>query len=218
MTENFESAESELDLDSWLSTGERTSHNVYLYARTDLIAEIEELEAQIPLDQREAPKSEGSLGGEEDPYAETRREIDALYERINASKKTFRVTALTEKEIKELRAEVETEFATQIAEAAARGRAEGKRTAANFDTKNPADVNQLVRLGATRAIEELVEHELSLALVAKATKAKQGNQMVQLTKDDVRNLYDKLGEIQVGRLSTAASKANHEMPKVTPGK
>lgn len=217
--DHIEENHTELDLDAWLATGERTTHHVTLYGRTDLIAEIEELQAQIPVEAQEAPESEGSLGGgDEDPFADIRRQIEGLYERIDASKKTFRVNGLTELEIKALRQEVETKFADEIAKVAAQGRKEGKRTAENFDTKNASDVNQLVRLGATRAIDAFVERELAFAMVAKATKAKQGDQFVSLSVDTVRSLYEKLGETQVGRLSTAANKANSQAPKVTPGK
>lgn len=209
----------ELDLDSWLATGERTTHNVNLYARMDLIAEIEELEAQIPAVQRKAPENEDSLGGSEaDPYEDLRLQIRELEERIHASKKVFRVTALTQQEIKDARRKVEDEFKDEIDAAAVRGREEGKRTAKNLGATIPGDINQMVRIGATKAIEEVVERELSIELLARAVQIKQDGQLIPLTTKNVRKLYDKLGEGQVGLLSQAAKRANSQIPKVTPGK
>lgn len=211
--------ELELDLDTWLATGERTTHNVPLYGRMDLIAEIEALEAQIPADQRKAPENEGSLGGSEpDEFEDLRVQIRGLEDRIHASKKVFRVTALTQQEIKETRDEVEKQFAAEIEKAGARGREEGKRTAKNLGATVPADINQMIRIGATKAIEELVERELSIALIAKATKTLQGGQLIQLNVSQVRSLYNNLGETQVAMLSQAAKRANTQIPKVTPGK
>lgn len=218
-TEHTHQPESELDLDTWLATGERTTHNVNLYARMDLVAEIEELEAQIPADQREAPKAEDSLGGgSEDEFADLRQQIRGLEDRIHESKKVFRVTALTQQEILDLRREVEDQFSDEIEKAAAKGREEGKRTAKNLGATVPADINQMVRLGATKAVEELVERELSLAIIAKASSVTQNGQQLQLSVDHVRALYSKLGEAQIGLLSTAAKRANTQIPKVTPGK
>lgn len=216
--ENELSSEPQLDLDTWLATGERTTHNVPLFARMDLYAEIESLQSQIPVELREAPAKDESLGGETDPFEDLRLQIRVLEDRIYASKMVFRVTALTQEEIKDTRREVEETFKGDIEKVAAKGREEGKRTAKNLGVTVPNDINQMMRIGATKAIEEFVERELGLALIAKATQTVRDGQPIQLTVDQVRKLYAKLGETQVGLLSRAAKRANTELPKVTPGK
>lgn len=66
--QNTPAPSSELDFDAWLAGGERTTHNVNLYARMDLIAEVETLEAQR-ITVQETPEDDRALGGDDNPNA-----------------------------------------------------------------------------------------------------------------------------------------------------
>lgn len=204
----------ELDLDEWLATGERTTHTVNLYARMDLIAEIDQLEAQ-KVDAPVVPEGEEALGGENNPNAELETQISALYQRIDASKRVFRVTALTRQEIDKIRETVLSECSEQIDAAAKLGRDEAKKTAKRMEVTVPGDINALVRVGAKEFTDKVIERETTLRMIADATSMQLRGQWVKLSLDQTRTLYEKLGESQIGLLADAAYKANNETPEVT---
>lgn len=213
MSENI-TPNAELDLDSWLATGERNTHNVNLYARMDLIAEVEALEAQ----RVDVPASAGddeALGGADNPNAELDVQINDLWSRIDQSKKVFRVTALTKQETDEIREKVLKECTEDIDKAAALGRAEAKKTCKRMDITAPADINAYVRIGVKEFTDKVINHEVTLRMIADATKMQVGEGWVQITLDQTRTLYEKLGESQIGLLADAAYKANNETPEVT---
>jgi len=206
----------ELDLDDWLATGERTSHHVYLYARMDLIADIERLEAKIPEDQREAPKSDGALGGDYDEYAEERAQIRDLYQRIDASKRVFRVTSQTQQEIDALRDKVAEELAEEIDKAAAKGRKEAHRDAKRMGVTNANELNALMRNGAKEEADALLRQEATVRMIAASTTAETSEgSWANLSIEQVRTLGARLGDAQMGRLADAALRAHHEVPEVT---
>lgn len=213
MSENIEPT-AELDLDSWLATGERNTHNVNLYARMDLIAEVEALESQR-VATSEVSDMDKPLGGEENPNAELDAQINDLWARIDESKRVFRVTALTKQETDAIRETVLKESSDKIDEAAALGRAEAKKTCKRMEITVPADINAYVRIGVKEFSDKVINHETTLRMIADATKIKVGDGWKQLTLDQTRTLYEKLGESQIGLLAAAAYKANNETPEVT---
>ena len=213
MSENIE-PNAELDLDEWLAMGERTVHNVNLYARFDLIAEVDELNAQrVPVD--DEPEGDEALGGNSNPNAAIDTEIGELYKRIHASKKIFRVTSLTDAEIDEVREQVLTECSKEIDKAAELGKREALKTASRMEIKNPADVNASVRLGVSEFTKKVIERETRLRMIAQSTTLMNKGQLVDLTLDQTRTLYEKLGEAQMRLLADASARATQDIPVVT---
>lgn len=213
MSENI-TPSAELDLDAWLETGERTTHEVKIFARMDLVAEVEALEAQlVPVET--VPEGEEALGGNDNPNAELEARINDLWDRIAASRRVFRVTALTQQEIDAIRETVLTECSDEIDKAAAFGRAEAKKTCKRMEVTVPADINALVRVGVKEFTDKVINRETTLRMIAKATTLQNGSEYFPLTLDQTRTIYEKLGEAQVGLLADAARKANHEVPQVT---
>lgn len=213
MSENI-TPNSELDLDQWLATGERNTHNVNLYARMDLIAEVEALEAKKQAVE-EVPEGDEALGGNTNPNTALEAEIDDMWMRIDQSKRVFRVTALTKQEIDSIRESVLKECSEKIDEAATMGRAEAKKTCKRMEITLPADINAYVRIGVKEFTDKLIDHETTLRMIAQATKMQIRESWSQVTLDQTRTLYEKLGESQIGLLADAAYKANNETPEVT---
>lgn len=213
MSENI-APNSELDLDEWLAMGERTVHNVNLYARFDLIAEIDALEAQkVPVE--EVPEGDEALGGNSNPNAALEAQIDELYTRINASKKIFRVTSLTDAEIADIRETVLTECSEEIDKQAELGKKEARKTAARMEVKTPADVNALVRVNVNEFTRKFIERESRLRIIAASTTLMNNGKLVDLTLEQTRTLYEKLGEAQMRLLSDANARATQDIPEVT---
>lgn len=213
MSENI-APNSELDLDEWLAMGERTVHNVNLYARFDLIAEIDALEAQKqPVE--EVPEGDEALGGNSDPNAAIDAEIDELKLRIHASKRIFRVTSLTDAEIAGIRETVLTECSEDIDKQAELGKNEARKTAARMEVKTPADVNALVRLNVNEFTRKFIERESRLRIIAASTTLMNNGKLVDLTLEQTRTLYEKLGEAQMRLLSDANARATQDIPEVT---
>lgn len=213
MSENI-TPNSELDLDEWLATGERNTHNVNLYARMDLIAEVEALEAQkAPVEN--IPEGDEALGGNTNPNSDLEAQINDLWHRIGQSKRVFRVTALTKQETDAIRETVLKDCSDKIDDAASLGRAEAKKTCKRMEITVPADINAYVRIGVKEFTDKVINHETTLRMIADATKMQVGEGWKQLTLDQTRTLYEKLGESQIGLLADAAYKANNETPEVT---
>lgn len=213
MSENIE-PNSELDLDEWLAMGERTVHNVNLYNRFDLIAEIDALEAQkVPVEA--VPEGDEALGGNSNPNAAIDAEIDELKMRIHASKRIFRVTSLTDAEIAGIRETVLTECSEEIDKQAELGKKEARKTAARMEVKIPADVNALVRLNVNEFTRKFIERESRLRIIAASTTLMNKGQLVSLDLEQARTLYEKLGEAQMRLLSDANARATQDIPEVT---
>ncbi|MGH3651553.1 hypothetical protein [Glutamicibacter sp.] len=213
MSENI-TPNAELDLDDWLAMGERTVHNVNLYARFDLIAEIDALEAQkVPVE--EVPEDDEALGGNSNPNAGLDAEIDELKMRIHASKRIFRVTSLTDAEIADIRETVLTECSKEIDKQAELGKSEARKTAARMEVKTPADVNALVRVNVNEFTRKFIERESRLRIIAASTTLMNKGQLVSLDLEQARTLYEKLGEAQMRLLSDANARATQDIPEVT---
>lgn len=203
----------ELDLDAWLATGERTTHNVNLFARYDLFAEIDALEAQR-VAAEEVPEGDEALGGNTNPNADLDAEIEAIEARIYASKKVFRVASVTDAEREEIRKAVLKECSTQIDEEAKLGASEARKSAKRMEISVPADINNLVRIGVNEFTDKLIKRETSLRIIAQSTTVQVGDQWAPVTLEQVRSLYEKLGEQQIGLLANAAMQSR-KSPEVT---
>ncbi|RKS19703.1 hypothetical protein DFO58_2208 [Arthrobacter sp. AG1021] len=216
MSENqTPSPAAEFDFDGWLADGERVTQTVHLWKRIDLWDEIQKLEAKLE-DVPEVPEGDEPMGGAEDPNADLNAQIDALYERLDESKLSFRVVGRTSDEIDELRKETLTECREEMDKAAADGRAEAKRAAARAGVTIAKDINSLVQMGGTEWSNKVLNREMNYRIVAASTHIITPSGSFQpLTVTQVRALHKALGEQMIGRLVDAAYTAKDDMPEVT---
>ncbi|MFF5791134.1 hypothetical protein ACFY5D_03705 [Paeniglutamicibacter sp. NPDC012692] len=214
MTENQNTPTSELDFDEWLAGGERTTHHVTLFGRLGLIGDIERLEKQRVT---YTPPAEGdeALGGEEDPNADINAKIEELEQKLYESKREFRVSAVTGDEEDAMKEEIRKDLADELVEAAAKGRAGARTTAKLMGISSTSDINELVRVGANEETNRVIRTELRLRQIASATKVRYKDDWVQLTRDQVKVLHDKLGDAQIDMLVQAARAASSDVPEVT---
>lgn len=216
MSENqTPSPAAEFDFDGWLADGERVTQTVHLWKRIDLWDEIQKLEAKLE-DVPEVPEGDEPMGGAEDPNADLNAQIDALYERLDESKLSFRVVGRTSDEIDEIRKETLTECREEMDKAAADGRAEAKRAAARAGVTIAKDINSLVQMGGTEWSNKVLNREMNYRIVAASTHIITPSGSFQpLTVAQVRALHKALGEQMIGRLVDAAYTAKDDMPEVT---
>lgn len=216
MSENqTPSPAAEFDFDGWLADGERVTQTVHLWKRIDLWDEIQKLEAKLE-DVPEVPEGDEPMGGAEDPNADLNAQIDALYERLDESKLSFRVVGRTSDEIDELRKETLTECREEMDKAAADGRAEAKRAAARAGVTIAKDINSLVQMGGTEWSNKVLNREMNYRIVAASSHIITPSGSFQpLTVAQVRALHKALGEQMIGRLVDAAYTAKDDMPEVT---
>lgn len=216
MSENqTPSPAAEFDFDGWLADGERVTQTVHLWKRIDLWDEIQKLEAKLE-DVPEVPEGDEPMGGAEDPNADLNAQIDALYERLDESKLSFRVVGRTSDEIDEIRKETLTECREEMDKAAADGRAEAKRAAARAGVTIAKDINSLVQMGGTEWSNKVLNREMNYRIVAASSHIITPNGSFQpLTVAQVRALHKALGEQMIGRLVDAAYTAKDDMPEVT---
>lgn len=216
MSENqTPSPAAEFDFDGWLADGERVTQTVHLWKRIDLWDEIQKLEAKLE-DVPEVPEGDEPMGGAEDPNADLNAQIDALYERLDESKLSFRVVGRTSDEIDEIRKETLTECREEMDKAAADGRAEAKRAAARAGVTIAKDINSLVQMGGTEWSNKVLNREMNYRIVAASTHIITPSGSFQpLTVTQVRALHKALGEQMIGRLVDAAYTAKDDMPEVT---
>lgn len=216
MSENqTPSPAAEFDFDGWLADGERVTQTVHLWKRIDLWDEIQKLEAKLE-DVPEVPEGDEPMGGAEDPNADLNAQIDALYERLDESKLSFRVVGRTSDEIDEIRKETLTECREEMDKAAADGRAEAKRAAARAGVTLAKDINSLVQMGGTEWSNKVLNREMNYRIVAASSHIITPSGSFQpLTVTQVRALHKALGEQMIGRLVDAAYTAKDDMPEVT---
>lgn len=214
MTENQNTPTSELDFDAWLAGGERTTHHVTLFGRLDLLADIEELEKKRIT---YTPPAEGdeALGGETDPNAEINAQITALEEQLYASKREFRVSAITGDEQDKMKEEIRKDLATEIEEAAGKGRAGARTTAKLMGISSANDINELVRVGANEETSRVIRAELRARQIAFASKTRFNGEWRSMSVDQAKALHANLGDAQIDMLAEAAASASNEVPKVT---
>ena len=204
----------EIDFDSWLAGGERKAHFVTLYARADLIADIEELEKQRVVEQVVA-EEDASFGGEASPNAALDEQIAALYLQLDASKKEFRVSSRTAPELEAIREQVLIDFKDAADTAAAKARTAAKDLAKRLGITSAVDTNNLVRGKALEASNTIINREESIQAIAASTTMRVSDGWQQLTADDVRRMYSAIGEAQMDTLNRAFSRASNEAPVVT---
>lgn len=216
---NIIAPEPVLDFDAWLSTGQRAAHYVDVYARADLLAEIGKIEAL--LEDNPAPEAgpDTSLGGQHDEFAEERAHLDDLYQRMDASKRTLRVTALTSQEVEELQAQIRVECADQIDKISREAHAEATRTVKRLELKDPNDVNLAHRQAVSQMVQDFTVRELTIRKIARATTAQNtAGEWAPVSLEQVREMYSRLGEAQMIRVERACNTASNEAPQVTAGK
>lgn len=204
----------EIDFDSWLSGGERKAHFVTLYARADLIADIEDLTKRRVVEEA-VNEDDASFGGEASPNAELDEQINSLYLQLDASKKEFRVSSRTAPEIEAIREQVLVDFKDAADAAAAKARKAAQDLAKRMGVTAVVDINNMVRTKALEASNTIIEREVSIQAVAASTTMRVGDNWQPLTAEQVRRLYDVIGESQVDALNRAFSRAAHEAPVVT---
>lgn len=204
----------EIDFDSWLNGGERKAHFVTLYARADLIADIEELEKKRVVG-TVVREEDASLAGEESPNAGLDEQINTLYLQLDASKKEFRVTSRTAPEVEAIREQVLVDFKDAADSAAAKARTAAKELAKRMGITAVVDINNLIRAKALEASNTVIDREVSIQAIAASTTMRSGDGWETLSAEQIRRLYSVIGESQVDALNRAFSRAAHEAPVVT---
>ena len=196
----------EFNLDNWLDGIKRTERSVTLYARPDLLADIDELEAQqrqaatIPEEDRAAGESTGG---------KLQEKIDSLYIALDASKLVFRVSFLDDEEQNAIESQVKTDLKAEADKAAADARREARDKCKRLDITTANDINTIARQMANAAADKVIEREVSVRTIAAAVVSP------KLSVEQVRKLYTKVGDAQISLLSMAYSRASNEAPQVT---
>ncbi|MEO5317592.1 hypothetical protein PV761_03225 [Arthrobacter sp. CC3] len=196
----------EFNLDNWLDGIQRTERSVTLYARPDLLADIDELEAQqrqaatIPEEDRAAGESTGG---------KLQEKIDSLYIALDASKLVFRVSFLDDEEQNAIESQVKTDLKAEADKAAADARREARDKCKRLEITTANDINTIARQMANAAADKVIEREVSVRTIAAAVVSP------KLSVEQVRKLYTKVGDAQISLLSMAYSRASNEAPQVT---
>lgn len=196
-----------LDLDAWLDGAHRTARSVTLYARADLMADIDILEAKLR-QVVEIPEEDRSYG-DVDESTSIQQEIDKLYVQMSASAMQFRVTSLEDTKYNEIVEQVKKDLKEEADKAASAARAEAREKCRRLDITNANDINAFLRPAANAAADAVIEREVSIRTIAAAVISP------NLTVEQVRKLYSKLGDSQVALLSQAYTRASIEAPQVT---
>ena len=200
----------ELDFDAWLDGAQRTVRTVTLYARNDLMAEIDQLEADLRVAMAMDKDNALERGlGESDPTAELQGKIDNLYRELDKSKRVFKISFLGPEEQDAIRETAFTEMREELDKVSAEARKLAQEQAKREGIKSPVELNEFVRATARKASSALLEREVSIRTIAAASVEP------KMEPGQVRRLYDKLGDSQIKLLSQAYSKALHEAPRVT---
>lgn len=198
MTESF-------DLDNWLDGIQRTERSVTLYARPDLLADIDELEAKLRL-AAEIPEEDRAMS--DSTGGKLQEQIDALYIALDASKQVFRVSFLDDEEVNAIQEAVKTELKDVADRAAADARKEAREKCKRLEITQPNDIANVMRTMANAAADKVIEREVSIRTLAAAVVSP------KLSVDQIRKLYTKVGDAQIALLSIAYSRAGNEAPQV----
>lgn len=217
LLDNEPSAADEMDLESWLAGGARNTRLVPVYARLDLQADIQKIEAQIPEKKREVLEQDAAFDGSDydDEFSDLRAQAALLWKQLDASRKEFRVAGRTEEEVEAIKKQVTEDLQTEIDEAAAYGRKEGHKNAKRAGLTAVNDINAMVRQGAIEEMGKVIDREVSIRTIAASSTIRVGAQWLTLTRDDVYKMYNVLGEAQIGRLAQAAARSQYETANVS---
>ena len=214
MTENQNlEKDPDLDFDAWLSGGARKAHYVTLYSRADLIADIEELEKRR-VAEAVIREEDASLGGEPSPNAELDERIHALYRLLDASKREFRVSGLSETELEAIRTEVRKDLKDEIDRIASEAREDAKSTVRRMGNLNAVETNNVLRARSLEAANRFIETETSIRAISQCTTTKFNGEWMPVTETQFRRLLEVIGA-QVELLNKAFSRAANEAPVVT---
>lgn len=195
-----------LNLDDWLDGANRTERSVTLYARNDLLADIDELEAKLR--QVEEVAVEDRVYGVGDPHRELQDKIDDLYVELDKSKLVFRVSFLDDDELQAITDQVKKDLKEDIDRAASAARAEAREKCKRLEITAVNDINTIIRTMANAAADAVVEKEADIRTITQAVVSP------KVTLEQVRKLYRKVGEAQIKLLKQAYSKAAVEAPQV----
>lgn len=195
-----------VDLDEWLDGAHRAERSVTLYARADLLADLDQLEAK----KRQAadiPEEDRSYG--DASVDAIQEQIDELQAALYESKMVFRVTSLEDTEQTAISEQVKAELKDEADQAAKKAREEAKLKCRRLEITAPNDVNAFVRTAANAAADAVIEREVTIRTIAAAVVSP------KMTPDKVRKLYTRVGDAQVALLSQAYTRASLEAPQVT---
>lgn len=196
----------DFNLDNWLDGIQRTERSVTLYARSDLLADIDELEAQ-QRQSAEIPEEDRSMS--DSGGAKIQQKIDALYLALDASKLVFRVSFLDDTEQNAIQESVKAELKDEADKAAAAARKEAREKCRRMEITQANDINNIARSMASAAADKVIEREVSIRTIAAAVVSP------KLSAEQVRKLYTRVGDAQIALLSMAYSRASNEAPQVT---
>lgn len=196
-----------IDLDDWLDGAHRAERSVTLYARADILADIDQLEAKLR-QVTEVPEEDRSYA-DADAGAEIRAEIDALYVSLDSSKLVFRVTSLEDTEQEAIAEQVKKDLKDEADQAAKKARDEAREKCRRLEITNANEINAFIRPAANAAADAVIERERSIRTIAAAVVSP------KLSIEQVRKLYTKIGDAQVALLSQAYTRASLEAPQVT---
>lgn len=196
----------DFNLDNWLDGIQRTERSVTLYARPDLLADIDELEAQ-QRQSAEIPEEDRSMS--DSGGAKIQSKIDALYLAVDASKLVFRVSFLDDQEQEAISDAVKTDLKDEADKAAAAARKEAREKCRRLEITTTNDINTIARTMANTAADAVIEREVNIRTIAAAVVSP------KLSVEQVRKLYTKIGDAQIKLLSMAYTRASNEAPQVT---
>lgn len=196
-----------IDLDDWLDGAHRAERSVTLYARADLLADIDQLEAALR--QVATVPAEDRSYADVDEGAEIRAKIEAHYVTLDASKLVVRVTSLEDTEQNAIAEQVKKDLKAEADKAAAEARQEAREKCRRLDITAANDINAFVRPAANAAADAVIERETSIRTIAAAVVSP------RMSVEQVRKLYTKIGDAQVALLSQAYTRASLEAPQVT---
>lgn len=195
-----------LNLDDWLDGAKRTERSVTLYARNDLLADIDELEAKLR--QIEDVPAEDRTYGDGNPRLELQNKIDELYLELDKSKMVFRVSFLDDEELEAVTEQVKKDLKEDIDKAASAARAEAREKCKRLEITAVNDINTMVRTMANAAADAVITKEADLRTITQAVVSPQP------TLAQARKLAKTVGEAQMNLLKQAYSRAAVEAPQV----
>lgn len=195
-----------LNLDDWLDGAKRTERSVTLYARNDLLADIDELEAKLR--QVEEVSEEDRTYGESAPGKDLQEKIDELYIELDKSKMVFRVSFLDDDELEVITEQVKKDIKEDIDKAASAARAEAREKCKRLEISAVNDINNMVRTMANTAADVVIQKEADLRTITQAITSP------RITLEQARKLAKTVGEAQMGLLKQAYSRAAVEAPQV----
>lgn len=196
-----------LDLEAFLNQAKRSERTVTLYARYDIKADIEVLEAQLRT-LPPAPVDDDAYGDDDSPASLIRSKIDDLYAQIYASRMDFRVSTLIDIEIEDIEAKVREDLKEEANAAAKAAITDARAQCRRAEISAVNDVNQIIRNAATVAAQEVITREVNVRKIAAAVA------FPVMTPDKVRALYKAVGDAQIGLINAAYTRASNEEPKV----